>query len=180
MTRKRRDKNDRVKRPAEFDECPVDDDKDSVPRKAPRIKNKVALAARVDPNNTDGDDKPVEEIEEGMLGFCCHVCRCDPESEDLLPEGDDGQVHRYIQSCDGGVYHRCCCHGVVALDDMAEWATLYEAAVDKIGLDDTSDDKIRWVTYRELYDAYETAVKQESAFYNADGDAHPFGPLIDP
>lgn len=177
MTRKRPAKSTRVERPAHLGQAPGNDE-DSVPRKAPRIKNKVALTARIDPNNTDSDDKPVEEIEDGMLGFCCHVCRCDPEREDRLPEGEDGQVHRYIQSCDGGLYHRCCCHGVVALDNTAEWATLYEAAVDKIGLNEFEDTKTHWVTYRELYDAYETAAKQESAFYNADGDAHPLDRLL--
>jgi hypothetical protein len=178
MTRARPGKKPRVERPENVDRGPDDDDEDPGPRKVPRIKNKVALTARVDPNNTDGDDKPVEEIEEGMLGFCCHICRCDPESEDMLPEGEDGQVHRYIQSCDGGLYHRCCCHGLVSLD-VAEWATLYEGAVDKIGeIDDKQDTKTRWVTNRELYAAYETAVKQESAFYNADGDAHPLDRLM--
>jgi hypothetical protein len=159
------------------------------PREAP-LQQKVAKHRRV---HQDCDDEeiphpPEEVIERDLLGFCCYTCRCPDDKEFNMPAGDDENVCRYVQSSPYSVYHRTCCHGVVELPKNDEWASLYEAACERIGEPDFSDDEddndyqqhpdFRWVTKMEIYDSYRTFRRQESAFYNADGEAHPLDRLM--
>jgi hypothetical protein len=125
------------------------------------------------------DDFSPRMIEEELLGFCCYTCRCPPNRDDYLPHEKDGRVHRYIQSCEDGLYHRCCCHGISEVNEIEDWATLYEAAIEQVGMVEPDHfSKVRSVTSREIYNAYEKAMRQESVLYNADGDAHPLDRLM--
>lgn len=155
-------------------------------REAPLL-GKVAKKRRVDvesPIGSDDEHPPDDVIERDLLGFCCHTCRCPDDKEDYMPASEDGGVHRYLQSCPDSLYHRSCCHGVrFMIGD--EWATLYEAAIDRIGNDEFNGDDdddgndyrkhsdFRWVTKMEIHASYRTAKSQESALFNADGDEHP-------
>lgn len=175
----RRPKRRRVQR-TPVEPAPESTEEDRIPPRTAPIKSRVAGAERLDPNNTEGDDKTTEEIEKDLLAFCCHTCRCPPSKESMLPVGEIGKVHTYIQSCNEGLYHRCCCHGIVEGVDLSEWASLYDAAKEKIfsrKRKDGLDEKFRWVTSKEIQDSYNTARRQESALYNADGDTHPLDRL---
>jgi hypothetical protein len=152
-------------------------------RRAP-FKQKVAKKRRVGGTGGDHDDHPPNDvIERDLLGFCCKTCQCPEDKEDYMPPADDGGVHRYVQPCEGALYHRTCCHGIQQLPGE-DYATLYEAARERIGFDEYNvhDDEdndydeysnVRWVTKKEIYESYKTAKSQESTLYNADGDDHP-------
>jgi hypothetical protein len=164
--------------------APDSSDDEAHSRRYAPIICKVRRSKRLDPDHTTyGDHEPDEKIEEDLLGFCCHNCYCQPDSDAWLPDGDDARVHRYIQSCEGGLYHRCCCHGIEEVQDAECWATLFEAAVEHgierldVRQEDDSDFDLHWVTRTEIHAAYQTACRQEAALFNADGEDHPLDRL---
>lgn len=71
--------------------------------------------------------------------------------------------------------HRRCCHA--AFDVNAEWACPFtaasESAIDLLGTEPI-DDALDWVTVQEISKVYKTAESQESAVYNADGEARKY------
>ena len=145
------------------------------------LQQKVAKKQRANhSDNHDDDGHPEDDIiERDFLGFCCYKCRCPENKEDFMPASDDGGVHRYIQSCEGALYHRSCCHGIQELPGE-DFATLYEAARERIGEDDDEDgnnycqhSNVHSITREQIDKCYEMAKHEESNFYNADGDEHP-------
>jgi hypothetical protein len=186
----RKPKTDKKKRPR-AQPAPASTPADlPAPREVP-LQQKVAKHRRIHEDCDDEEENPhppVEMIEQDLLGFCCYTCRCPADKEYYMPSADEGNVHQYIQSSPYSVYHRTCCHGLEVLPKNDEWASLYEAACERIGEPNYSDQDdgndyeehsdFRWVTKMEIYDSYKTYKYQESAFYNADGDAHPLDRLL--
>jgi hypothetical protein len=99
------------------------DSSDEDSEKKPPAKKKVIGIDRIleCDNKVIPEDMTDEQMEE-KIAFCCYECICDDEKKNCIDKNN-----KFVQSQDGGLYHRRCCHNVIDEPEY-DWCSQYEKA----------------------------------------------------
>lgn len=138
---------------------------------------------------------------EQNMAFCCAVCKCNEKLKTdrnlkLAAESEDWELKMQYQEAaklnadypyvfpdesDEIWPHRMCCHGVWTKEELEDFVPAFLADQEKLAfaapdseeLDDFVEEPcpMEWVTLKEIHRAYLTSKNQESATYNAYGEA---------
>ena len=100
------------------------------------------------------------EFMEKRVAFCCSQCFCSDDIKQQIPTDDP-----FLQSGVDGLYHRRCCHKVIALPDT-DWASPIEIAIEEFFLEEEVLHQI--ITLPELEVQCKISMRNQSAMYNAD------------